>query len=286
MNHSNLCRRHLEMMNDTLDQFQLKSEVAVVTGGFGKLGAIWTQALLEAGAGVAVLDRPVVPPSVSQQKLQAQFGADKLRFYGADVTDKASLKQVREQIEGDFGIPAGILVNNAGIDQPPEVVKTAYLYDIPIDGFTRVLDVNTTGAFLCMQVFGESMLRRGDGSIINIGSLYASVSPDARFYDHLATDPPFIKPPAYAASKAALVNLTRYFATHWGPQGIRVNALSPGGVEGGQDAEFKRKFNHRVPLGRLANLEDLTGPLLFLASKASKYVTGIELKVDGGFTAW
>jgi NAD(P)-dependent dehydrogenase (short-subunit alcohol dehydrogenase family) len=130
------------------------------------------------------------------------------------------------------------------------------------------------------------MAAAGRGSIVNIGSLYAAVSPDARFYDHLPADPPFLKPPAYGASKAALVNLTRYLATHWAPRGVRVNALSPGGVEGGQDAEFKRKFVARVPLGRMAEPRDLSGPLIFLASDASSYVTGVELRVDGGFTAW
>jgi len=135
-------------------------------------------------------------------------------------------------------------------------------------------------------VFGSRMAHRGHGAIVNIGSLYASVSPDARLYEHLPTDPPFLKPPAYGASKGALVNLTRYLATHWGSRGVRVNALSPGGVEGGQDAEFRGKFTARVPLARMARGEDLGGPLIFLASAASAYVTGIELRVDGGFTAW
>jgi NAD(P)-dependent dehydrogenase (short-subunit alcohol dehydrogenase family) len=136
------------------------------------------------------------------------------------------------------------------------------------------------------QVFGGDMVRRRRGSIINIGSLYASVSPDRSLYDHIRADPPFIKPPAYGASKAGLVNLTRYLATHWAPYGVRVNALSPGGVLGGQDPEFKRKFCAKVPMGRMAEASDLEGPLLFLASEASRYVTGIELRVDGGFTAW
>jgi len=130
------------------------------------------------------------------------------------------------------------------------------------------------------------MAKAGRGSIINIGSLYASVSPDAHFYDHIVSDPPFLKPPAYGASKAAVVNLTKYFATAWGPRGVRVNTLSPGGVLGAQDDQFKSKFNARVPLGRMALHQDLIGPLQFLASDASAYVTGAELRVDGGFTAW
>jgi len=112
------------------------------------------------------------------------------------------------------------------------------------------------------------------------------VSPDAHFYDHIESDPPFLKPPAYGASKAAVLNLTKYLATYFAAAGVRVNALSPGGVSGGQDADFTRKFCRRVPLGRLATETDLQGPLLFLASRASAYVTGINLKVDGGFTAW
>jgi NAD(P)-dependent dehydrogenase (short-subunit alcohol dehydrogenase family) len=130
------------------------------------------------------------------------------------------------------------------------------------------------------------MIARKHGSIINIGSLYATVSPDARFYDHISGKAPFTKPPAYGASKGALLNITRYLATHWGSSGVRVNMLSPGGVEGGQDPDFKRKFTARVPLGRMAVADDLVGPLIFLASDASSYVTGLEIRVDGGFTAW
>ena len=127
------------------------------------------------------------------------------------------------------------------------------------------------------------MCEAGRGSIVNIGSLYASIAPIPALYDHL--DPPFTKPAAYGASKAAVVNLTRYFARLWGPYGVRVNALSPGGMRGGQDGEFVRKYSERVPLGRMAEPSDLAGPMLFLASDASAYVTGHELRVDGGFTA-
>jgi NAD(P)-dependent dehydrogenase (short-subunit alcohol dehydrogenase family) len=130
------------------------------------------------------------------------------------------------------------------------------------------------------------MAEGGGGSIVNIGSLYASVSPDQRFYDHLPGSFPFIKSPAYGASKAGVVNLSKYFATHWAARGVRVNTLSPGGVLAGQDEQFKAKYGARVPLGRMARAEDLQGPLVFLASRASAYVTGHELRVDGGFTAW
>jgi NAD(P)-dependent dehydrogenase (short-subunit alcohol dehydrogenase family) len=262
----------------------LDGRVAVVTGAFGRLGPVWCEALLDSGATVVGLDRPGATPSSAYTALQRDAG-DRLRTAVADVLDRPSLVAVRDRCEAEGKTPA-VLVNNAGIDQPPGPAATYRLEEIPAEVFRGVLEVNLVGAFQAAQVFGAGMVRAGRGSIVNIGSLYASVSPDARFYDHLAADPPFLKPPAYGASKAGLVNLTRYLATHWGPHGVRVNALSPGGVEGGQDSEFKRKFIVRVPLGRMAAAEDLRGPLIFLASDASSYVTGVELRVDGGFTSW
>jgi NAD(P)-dependent dehydrogenase (short-subunit alcohol dehydrogenase family) len=140
--------------------------------------------------------------------------------------------------------------------------------------------VNTRGTYVASHVFGTAMRQAGGGSIVNIGSLYASISPLPSFYDHI---PGFVKPPAYGASKAGVVQLTKWLARHLAP--VRVNAISPGGVRGGQDDEFLAKYNARVPLGRMAEPEDLVGPLLFLASDASRYVTGHELVVDGGFLA-
>jgi NAD(P)-dependent dehydrogenase (short-subunit alcohol dehydrogenase family) len=262
----------------------LDGRLAVVTGVFGRLGPVWCRALLGAGARVVGLDLPDAPPSKEYERLRREAG-ERLATIQADVRDRGSLEAARSRCVEVAGEPT-VLVNNAGIDQPPNVTKTYAIEDVPAEQFRRVLDVNVTGAFQAAQVFGPGMVRAGRGSIVNIASLYASISPDARFYDHLPTDPPFLKPPAYGASKAALVNLTRYLATHWGPSGVRVNALSPGGVEAGQDQDFKRKFSERVPLGRMAADQDLGGPLIFLASDASSYVTGIDLRVDGGFTAW
>jgi NAD(P)-dependent dehydrogenase (short-subunit alcohol dehydrogenase family) len=230
----------------------LEGRVAVVTGALGNLGPVWTEALQGAGAEV--------------------FGLDVREAEGvlqADVTDRASLERVLTEL----GTPA-ILVNNAGIDAPPGGDQAE---------FSRTLEVNVTGVYNATQVFGEAMCEAGGGSIVNIGSLYASVAPIPSFYDHI--EPLFTKPAAYGASKAAVVNLTRYFARLWGPSGVRVNALSPGGVRGGQDEEFVRKYSERVPLGRMAEPGDLVGALLFLVSDASAYVTGHELRVDGGFTA-
>jgi NAD(P)-dependent dehydrogenase (short-subunit alcohol dehydrogenase family) len=230
----------------------LSGRLAVVTGALGNLGPVWTAALAGAGATVVGLD------------IRADDGV-----LSADVTDRAAL----ERILVETGAPA-VLVNNAGIDAPPGA---------DAGDFSRTLDVNVTGLYNATEVFGGAMCAAGGGSIVNIGSLYASVAPIPAFYDHI--DPPFTKPAAYGASKAAVVNLTRHFARLWGPHGVRVNALSPGGVLGGQDPEFVRKYSERVPLGRMAEPSDLVGALLFLASDASAYVTGQELRVDGGFTA-
>lgn len=262
----------------------LSGRVSLVTGALGRLGPVWCEALLDAGSTVVGLDLPATPVSPSFSTLQAKAGK-RLVLLRADVRDRDALISARTRCDAEAG-RVDVLVNNAGIDQPPGPGITYRLDQIPPEVFSQVLEVNVTGAFLATQIFGAGMAERGRGSVINIGSLYASVSPDARFYEHLDADPPFLKPPAYGASKAALINLTRYFATHWGPRGVRVNALSPGGVEGGQDDQFKRKFTSRVPLGRMAVARDLGGPLIFLASDASSYVTGIELRVDGGFTAW
>jgi NAD(P)-dependent dehydrogenase (short-subunit alcohol dehydrogenase family) len=231
---------------------RLSGRLAIVTGALGNLGPVWTAALAQAGARIVGLD--------------VLEGDGVLQ---ADVTDRDAL----ERVLADVGAPA-VLVNNAGVDAPPGGDE---------GDFARTLEVNVTGLYNATEVFGRAMCEAGAGSIVNIGSLYASIAPIPALYDHI--EPPFTKPAAYGASKAAVVNLTRYFARLWGPRGVRVNALSPGGVRGGQDGEFVRKYSERVPLGRMAEPDDLVGALLFLASDASAYMTGQELRVDGGFTA-
>lgn len=266
--------------------FTLDDDVAVVTGALGKLGPIWIDALLGAGATVVGLDKPGATPSPAFLDLQARAAPGKLSVYPCDVTDRAAIDAARDAVVRDRGVPA-VLVNNAGIDQPPDSVAGRFaIEDVPADVFRRMIEVNLIGTFQVTQSFGALMVERRRGSIINIGSLYASVAPDPHFYDHFPGDPPFLKLPSYGSSKAGVVNLTKFFATHWGSHGVRVNTLSPGGVRGEQDLPFKEKYNARVPLGRMAEAADLRGPLVFLASSAASYVTGHELRVDGGFTAW
>jgi NAD(P)-dependent dehydrogenase (short-subunit alcohol dehydrogenase family) len=265
--------------------FTLDNQVAVVTGACGKLGPVWTGALLDAGARVAALDLPGARPSDAFEAL-AQRAGDRLKRFACDITNRESIEAAAQQVLTGLGEPA-VLVNNAGVDQPPDSGgNRSRIEALPLDQFRRMVEVNLLGTFQVTQIFGGRMAERGGGSIVNIGSLYASVSPDQRFYDHLPGEVPFLKSPAYGASKAGVVSMTKYFSTLWGPRGVRVNTLSPGGVLAAQDEEFKQKYASRVPLGRMATFEDLKGPLLFLASSASSYVTGHELRVDGGFTAW
>ena len=267
------------------ERFSLDNQVAVVTGASGRLGPIWIEALLEAGARVAALDLAAARLTEAFEAVLGRAG-DAVQRFECDVTDRRSIESAAESVSSRMGEPS-VLVNNAGIDQPPDSPAGRHALDeFPVEQFRKMVEVNLLGTFQVIQVFGELIARRGGGSIINIGSLYASVSPDPHFYAHLAGDIPFLKSPAYGASKAGVVNLSKFVATHWAARGVRVNTLSPGGVLGGQDEQFKAKYGARVPLRRMAEAADLKGPLVFLASSASSYVTGHELRVDGGFTAW
>lgn len=257
----------------------------MVTGVLGRLGAIWTDALLGAGADVVGIDHAT---AVSKEfgTMLARHEAKRFHLLQGDVTDTASLHAALEACLTEADTPT-VLINNAGIDQPPSTTADSWLFgDIPAEVSSAILNVNALGVLRVSQIFGSEMARNGAGSVINIGSLYGGMAPDPRLYEHLPQDPPFLKPPAYGMSKAGAAALTRYLAVLWGPRGVRVNTLSPGGVLGNQDPLFRGKFTDRVPLRRMAEAVDLTGPLLFLASDMSSYVTGTELLVDGGYVCW
>lgn len=269
---------------NNLDRFKLDGKIAVVTGALGLLGPTWCKGLLDAGSKVVGIDLPKTRVSPSFLKLKRKY-KDELNLIRSDITNRRSVEKAYRVCIRKYGVPI-ILVNNAGIDQPPTAIKKGYHFEeIPLEVGRKIFDVNVLGAFLMMQVFGIEMVKNRGGSIINIGSQYASVSPDPHFYDHIKSNPPFLKPPMYGPSKAALIQLTRYMAVLWGKYNVRVNTISPGGVFNNQDKVFVKKFTSRVPLGRMAYADDLAGPLVFLASDASSYITGENIKIDGGFTA-
>lgn len=267
--------------NKVSEQFRLDGKNAVVTGGCGKLGPWWVNALVEVNAKVAIIDLPGIKIPGTLEKLPKHL-QKKIRFYKADITDLKSLSSAHKLIKKEIGF-VQILVNNAGIDVPPVKSGEAVNPDELLSRYRKMWDVNVQGIVNCTEEFKEDMVKNSDGSIINIGSLYLERSPFPGLYDHLGFD----KPWAYGSTKAAVDQLTRHYAIRLAKYGIRVNTLSPGGVLDMQDKEFIRKYSTRVPLGRMIQKEkDLGGPLIFLASAASNYITGINLQVNGGYTAW
>jgi NAD(P)-dependent dehydrogenase (short-subunit alcohol dehydrogenase family) len=265
-----------------MDYADLNNKVAVVTGAAGNLGPFWIKGLLDQGAIVIALCFPGTEMDPIFNSIRKN---DKLMLIPADITSKNDLKRALEFINKQYG-PPHILVANAGIDHPPTSNKTFKLGNLKRLSFSSLMEVNIWGTFQSIQVFGGAMVKEKRGAIVIIGSMYGVISSDERFYNHIPVNPPFIKHPGYGATKAALINLVKYFCTHWAKKGVRINALSPGGVLGKQDPEFIKKFSERVPLGRLAHPSELVAPMLFLASEGSSYITGINLLVDGGYTAW
>ena len=276
------------MTNDPL--FSLDEKIVVVTGGLGQIGSAMVMALHERGARVAILSR-----SASVDAARPSLGdiADDERIWlnSADITDKASINRALDALERSWGVPDA-LINNAGLDTqpsaPPEV--SGPFEDFPDEVFREVIEVNLVGTFLMIQAVGARMRKAGrPGSIVNVGSIYGMVSPvqDIYAYRKERTGVPFIKPVAYSAAKSGIYNLTRYCATYWGRDGIRVNTLTPSGVERDtQDATFKANYTARIPIGRMARADDFNGAIVFLVSDASIYMTGSNLVVDGGWTAW
>lgn len=269
------------------DLFDVSGRVAVVTGGMGQLGRQFTLALARRGARVAVFDLRV-DLDYQQQRFGEAHAWENLLFCPVDITDREAVAAGLAQVEAKWG-PPQVLINNAGLDSPPNApaAENGPFEDYPAASLDKVLDVNIKGVVYCCQVIGKVMAAQGKGSIINISSTYGLVSPDQRLYAYRAAGgQPFFKPVAYAISKSGLLNLTRYLATYWADRGVRVNTLTFGGVFNQQDADFLAGYCARVPLGRMANEDEYNGAILFLASDASSYMTGANLVIDGGWTAW
>jgi NAD(P)-dependent dehydrogenase (short-subunit alcohol dehydrogenase family) len=266
--------------------FSLKGRVAIVTGATGLLGREHCIALGQAGATVVATDLD----ADRCDALARDLAKEDVRAVGiaADITDKASLERLRDRVLADHG-SIDVLVNNAAIDDKfdPEADLDASRFETySLERWRRSLDVNVTGTFLGCQVFGSEMVRRRSGSIVNIASTYGVVAPDQALYTDEAGRQRFFKSAAYPTSKGAVISLSRFLGAYWGNAGVRVNTLSPGGVEAGQANHFVENYARRTPMGRMARREDYRGALLFFASDASSYVTGFNLVVDGGFTAW
>lgn len=255
--------------------FDLHDRVVVVTGGAGQLGRAFTKALMAAGARIAVIDRAPVEES------EGVLG------FACDITDRQALEEALGLMEDRWGTPFG-LVNAAALDSPPDSPpeENGPFETYPEASFDKIMGVNVKGTLLCCQVFGGAMAAKGGGSIVNIASIYGMVSPDQSLYQYRRDrGEVFFKPVAYATSKSALYNLTRYLAAYWGGRGVRVNTLTLGGVYNNQDPAFLERYNAKVPLGRMADANEYNGVVQFLLSDAASYVTGSNVVVDGGFTA-
>ncbi|NPC56219.1 SDR family oxidoreductase [Caenimonas soli] len=260
------------------DPFRLQDKVVVLTGAAGIIGTEVVRSFLEAGARVFAIDR-------NKALLQQKLGPESASFLhcAADVSDRESLLRARSQLDARWGT-ADVLLNNAA-------AKSANFFEpfetFPLEDWNEVMGVNLTGAMLAAQVFGSPMAERGQGSIVNTLSIYGIVAPDQRIYEgSMYLGRPINTPAVYGASKAGLWGLTKYLASYWGHRGVRVNAVTPGGVSSGQNDVFMENYSSRVPLGRMAEVSEIAQAMRYLASDASKYVTGHNLVVDGGWTAW
>lgn len=263
--------------------FEVSEEIILITGASGNLGKIYSMALLELNAKVIGID--IFKNSFIDTLLSKYPG--KYYFFETDITQKEYVLALKEKIVNQIGIPT-VLINNAAIDSPPSapIEENGPFEDYPLDSWNKVMDVNLTGSLLCAQVFGAVMADRKNGSIINISSIYGLVSPDQSIYEYRRErGETFYKPVAYAVSKAGILNFTRYLATYWAKDGVRVNTLTLAGLYNNQETAFLESYCNRIPIGRMATPDDYIGAIIFLASSASRYMTGSNLVIDGGWTA-
>jgi NAD(P)-dependent dehydrogenase (short-subunit alcohol dehydrogenase family) len=269
------------------DTFSLEGRVAVVTGALGLLGREHCRALAKHGAQVVATDLDASACESFSRELP--LGAERHVGVGADITRQEDVVALKSATLARFG-RVDILVNNAAVDDKftsaDAAAELSKFENYPLELFKRSLDANVVGTFLCSQVLGSEMARAGRGSIINIASTYGLVAPDQSIYKRPDGSQTFWKSAAYPTTKGAVLSFTRFLSTYWASSGVRVNALSPGGVENAQDRHFVDAYSARTPLGRMAKPTDYAGAIVFLASDASAYMTGANLVVDGGWTVW
>ncbi len=266
--------------------FDLAGKTVIVTGGVGILGRGFCRGLAEFGANVVVADLRGDQAQEFAAELARDHGVGALGV-ACDVADEASVNDLVQRSLDRFGRIDG-LHNNAASKSADLAAFFAPVEDYSLAEWRKIMSVNLDGLFLVAKAVGGQMKRQGTGgSIVQTSSVYGVVASDKRIYEgsqYLGMQ--ISNPPVYSAAKAGVVGLTRYLAAYWGDAGIRVNALVPGGVESGQNDTFKQRYAARVPLGRMAQADEMVGALIYLISDASSYVTGHTLMVDGGLTAW
>lgn len=252
--------------------------VVVLTGGGGIIGRAMTVELVRHGHTVAVVDR-----DLALARAAADLAGDTAVPFECDISIKSQLAELADRVVADVG-NVGALICNAATKS--DNFFEAYA-DFPLEDWNQVLATNLTGPMLCAQVFGPPMARAGAGSIVNVLSVYGIVAPDQRIYEGSEYEGRAINTPAvYSASKAGLWGLTKYLASYWGGAGVRVNAVTPGGVFSGQNDTFVSNYSRRTMMGRMANAEEIAAAAEFLVSDRSSYITGQNIVVDGGLTAW
>jgi len=274
-------------MANVMEQFKLDGRTVLVTGGAGLLGRQFTRALGQAGANVVVADLNMRAADTHAKMLQGE-GIQALGVK-VDVTDPMSISAMVESTIAEFG-RLDVLVNSAALDPKfdPENLdaQSANAFEsFPLEAWQKAVNVNLTGMFLACQGAARQMVRQNSGVIINICSTYGLVGPDQRLYER-PDGPQQYKPVYYSVTKAGVLGLTRYLSTYYAGKPIRVNALTPGGIYNQHDDVFVKGYSARTVLGRMANLDEMNGAIVFLASDASSYMTGANLVVDGGWTAW
>ncbi|MDG2992384.1 SDR family oxidoreductase [Candidatus Synechococcus calcipolaris G9] len=269
-----------------LKSFDLTDRVAVVTGGVGILGQHFCAGLAEAGAKVAVIDIQELKAQELAMNLKERYEVESTGI-ACDVSDPHSVTEMVSRVISKFG-EINILHNNAAGKSNNLDAFFASFEEYSLKQWREIMSVNLDGMFLVAQAVGKQMVTQGKGgSIIQTASIYGVIAPDQRIYEKSLYMGREINTPAvYSVSKAGVIGLTKYLATYWAREGIRVNSLSPGGVESGQNNEFKLRYSHRVPLNRMAQASEMVGALLYLASDASSYLTGQNIIVDGGLNIW
>lgn len=274
------------MSKDLSNLFDLTDKVAIVTGGTGIQGKRITRGLAAHGAHVAVVDLDADIATEQAAEIAREYDVQALGI-ACNVAEKTDVEEMVKTVVSGLG-KIDILHNNAASKSSDPRDFFVLFEDFDFDVWRQVMSVNIDGVFLVAQAVGKQMIKQGHGgSIIQTSSTYGLVGPDFGIYEGSEYMGCLITTPAaYAASKGAVIQLTRYLATYWGDKGIRVNTLVPGGIESGQNKIFQENYGARVPLGRMADVDEMVGAVVYLASDASSYMTGQMVVVDGGWTAW